>query len=188
MHYYKHLPWGWLHCEGCGGELSKIREELEKLTSLVPDPDSMGHNSSTFSVHVLLLPFSWTEFPNDDKVRLDDHYGSSYHNILQIIHSQSLPLPSHLQWPLSWQLEVPRGPVLSLGTESSPYPSVPIQASRVTFALEISLDRDYFLWYLHDGFGPGACSVSSLPPHCHYIRAITIQQNFRGLCRGTRLL
>ena len=54
MYHYKHLPWGWLHCEGCGGEHSKIREELEKLTSLVPDPDSMGHNSRTFSVHVLL--------------------------------------------------------------------------------------------------------------------------------------
>ena len=95
MHHYKHLPWGWLHCEGCGGEHSKIREELEKLTSLVPDPDSMGHNSSTslsmsYWMTSSWLLSSWTEFPNDDKIRLDDHYGSSCHNILQLIHSQSL--------------------------------------------------------------------------------------------------
>ena len=52
-------------------------------------------------------------------------------------------------WPPSWQLEAPSEPALSLGTKSSLYPSIPIQASWVTFALETSvftLDRAYFHW------------------------------------------
>ena len=32
----------------------KSEKSWKKMTSLVPDPDSMGHNSRSFSVHVLL--------------------------------------------------------------------------------------------------------------------------------------
>ena len=44
-----------------------------------------------------LLSLSEPEFPNEDRIRLDDHCGSSYQNILQLIssiHSQSLPQPT----------------------------------------------------------------------------------------------
>ena len=98
----------------------------------------------------------------------------------------SLPQPSHLQWPLSWQLEVPKEPSLSLGTESSPYPSIPIQASMVTFALEIPLDRDYFLWHLHDGSGPGACVHRQPPTPLSLYKGYHHPAEFQGTVQGNK--
>ena len=52
-HHCKHLSWGRFYCEGCYGEHSDTREGLGRMTSLVTDPDAMGHTSSPISVCVL---------------------------------------------------------------------------------------------------------------------------------------
>ena len=53
-----------------------------------------------------LLSLSDPEFPNDDKIRMEDHYGFFCQNILQFIHSQSLPQPATHSGPHlgSWRL------------------------------------------------------------------------------------
>lgn len=96
------------------------------MTSLVADPDSLWATvlapSLSLSCWVTsgwLLPLSEPQFPNYDRIRLDDHYGPltrtfSNSSILSL-HSNP-----HPQWLPSWQLGAPQAPGLSLGRKSSP--------------------------------------------------------------------
>ena len=163
------------------------------MTSLVPDANSMGHNSSTslsMSYWVTsrwLLSFSRTEFPNDDKIRLDDHYGSSYHNILQIIHSQSLPQPptdnGHYlgRWSFSENLllVLAQSP-LHIHPFQFKHPGWPLLWKSLCFHSGQGLFSLESPWMALD---PGLVSMGNLPPHHHHIRAITTQQN-SGDCAG----
>ena len=107
-------------------------------TSLAP--------SLSLSYRLAAFPL-WAEFPNSEKIKLDDHYGSFYQNILQFI-SVFTPAPhQHGHHVRSWRLHEN----LLLVLEQSPLHSHPIQASLVTFVLEVSLftlDRAYFHWSL----------------------------------------